>query len=69
VINDLGVLVDNIIAFVDHNELIVSKSARMLGFIKRITRKSNYPYTFKTLCEVFVQPSLEYETPMVCHKE
>jgi hypothetical protein len=35
VINDFCVLVDNRITFVDHIELIVSKSARILGFIKR----------------------------------
>jgi hypothetical protein len=36
VINDLGVLVDNRMTFVNHIESIVSKSARMLGSIKRI---------------------------------
>jgi hypothetical protein len=34
VINDLGVLVDNRMTFVNHIESIVSKSARMLCFIK-----------------------------------
>jgi hypothetical protein len=32
----VGVLVDNRMTFVNHNESIVSKLARMLGFIKRI---------------------------------
>jgi hypothetical protein len=32
VINDLGVLIDNRMTFVDHIESIVSKSARMLVF-------------------------------------
>jgi hypothetical protein len=41
VINDLGVLVDSRITFVDHVESIVSKSARMLGFINRISREFN----------------------------
>jgi hypothetical protein len=41
VINDLRVLVDNRMIFVDHIESIVSKSARMLGFIKRISREFN----------------------------
>jgi hypothetical protein len=36
-INDPGVLVDSRRMFVDHIQLIVSKSARMLGFIKRIS--------------------------------
>jgi hypothetical protein len=39
VIIDLGVLVDNRMTFVDHIESIVSRSARMLGFIKRILRE------------------------------
>jgi hypothetical protein len=39
VIIDLGVLVDNRMTFVDHIESIVSRSARMLGFIKRISRE------------------------------
>jgi hypothetical protein len=34
VINDLGVLVDSKMTFVDHIGSIVSKSARMLRFIK-----------------------------------
>jgi hypothetical protein len=33
----------------EHIESIVSKSAKMLGFIKRISRKFNYPYMYKTL--------------------
>jgi hypothetical protein len=48
VINNLGVLVDNRMTFVDHIELIVSKSTRMLGFLKRISREFNEPYTYKT---------------------
>jgi hypothetical protein len=34
--NDLGVLVDKRMTFVNHVELIVLNMARMLGFIKRI---------------------------------
>jgi hypothetical protein len=33
----------------------VSKSARMLGFIKRISREFNDPYRYKTLYVAFVQ--------------
>jgi hypothetical protein len=36
-INDLGVLVDSRMTFVDHIGSIVSKSARILGFSKRIS--------------------------------
>jgi hypothetical protein len=38
---DLGVLVDSRMIFVDHIRSIVSKSARMLGFIKRFSREFN----------------------------
>jgi hypothetical protein len=63
VIHDQGALVDSRMTFVDHIGSIVSKSARMLGFIKRISREFNdpySPYTYKTLYEAFVQPGLEY---------
>jgi hypothetical protein len=42
----IGVLVDNRMTFVDHIGSIVLKSARMLGFIKRISREFNEPYTY-----------------------
>jgi hypothetical protein len=60
VINDLGVLVDNWMTFVDHIRSIESKSARILGFIKRISWHYNDPYTYKTLYVAFVRPGLEY---------
>jgi hypothetical protein len=60
VINDLGVLVDSTMTSVNHIESIVSKSAGMLGFIKRILREFND--TYKTLYVAFVQPGLEYES-------
>jgi hypothetical protein len=43
VINDVGELVDSRITFVDHIGSIVSNTARMLGFIKRISREFNDP--------------------------
>jgi hypothetical protein len=58
VINDLGVLVDSTMTSVSHIESIVSKSAEMLGFIKRILREFND--TDKKLYVAFVQPGLEY---------
>jgi hypothetical protein len=42
-INDLG---DDRMTFVDHIDLIVSKSAKMLKFLKRFSREFNDPYTF-----------------------
>jgi hypothetical protein len=55
VINDLCVLVDIRMTFVDHIGSIVSKLARMLGFIKRISREFNGPYTYKMLYAAFVR--------------
>jgi hypothetical protein len=47
--------------FVNHIESIVSKSVRMLGFIKRISREFSDPYTNKTLNVAFFRPpGLEY---------
>jgi hypothetical protein len=40
-------MVDSRMTFVDHFGSIVSKSARILGFIKRISRKFKDPYTYK----------------------
>jgi hypothetical protein len=41
--------------FVNHIESIVSKSAKMLGFIRRISREFNDPYKNKTLYVAFVR--------------
>jgi hypothetical protein len=60
VINDLGVLVDSRMTFIDHIGSMVSKSARILRFIKRISREFNDRYTYKTLYVAFFQPGLEY---------
>jgi hypothetical protein len=46
--------------FVSHIESIVSKSAQILGFTKRISREFNDIYTYKTLYVMaFVRPGLE----------
>jgi hypothetical protein len=60
VINDLGVLVDTRMTFVNHIESIVSKSALgiYVGFIKPISREFNDPYTYMTLYVAL--PGLEY---------
>jgi hypothetical protein len=56
--------------FVDHIVSIVSKLARILGFIKRISREFNDSYTYKTLYVAFVRPGLGYAS-CVCspHQE
>jgi hypothetical protein len=59
VINDLDALIDSRMTFVNHIESIVSKSARMLGFIIFISKEFNDPYTYRTLYVAFVRPGLE----------
>jgi hypothetical protein len=54
-----GALEDNKMTFVNHIESILSKSARILGFIKRISREFTNK-TYKTLYVAFVRPDLEY---------
>jgi hypothetical protein len=47
-------------SFLPHIEAIISKSSRMLGFIKRISRDFHDPYTHKTLYTSLVRPNLEH---------
>jgi hypothetical protein len=62
-IKDLGVIMDGKMSFLPHIEAIISKSSRMLGFIKRISRDFRDPYTQKTLYTSLVRPNLE---PAAC---
>jgi hypothetical protein len=48
-IKGLGVIMDGKMTFLPHIEAIISKSSRMMGFIKRISRDFRDPYTHKTL--------------------
>jgi hypothetical protein len=50
---------DKRMLFVPHIEAIISKSSRMLGFIKRISREFRDPYTHKTLYISLVRPNFE----------
>jgi hypothetical protein len=59
-IKDLGVITDVKMSFLLYIEAIISKSSRMLGFIKRISRDFRDPYTHKTLYTVLVRPNLEH---------
>jgi hypothetical protein len=59
-IKDLGVIMDGRISFLPHIEAIISKSSRMLGFIKRISRDFRDPCTDKTLNTSLVRPNLEH---------
>jgi hypothetical protein len=46
--------------FLPHIEANISKSSRMLGFIKRISRDFRNPYTHRTLDISLVRPNLEH---------
>jgi hypothetical protein len=58
-IMDLGVILDTRMSFLSHTEKIISKSARMLGFIKRISGEFNDHYTDKALFVSLVRPNFE----------
>jgi hypothetical protein len=73
-IRDLGVIFDTRMSFLSHVETIISKSARMLGFIERISREFNDHYTDKALFVSLVRPNFEYVARLwsphqVCHSE
>jgi hypothetical protein len=51
---------DGKMSFLPHIEATISKSSRMLGLIKRISRDLRDPYTHKTLYTLLVRPNLEY---------
>jgi hypothetical protein len=61
-IKGLGVIMDSRITFLSHIEAITSKSSRILGFIKRISREFYDPYTHKTLYTSLLRPNIEYAT-------
>ena len=59
-INDLGVLVVKELRMNYHNENIVNKARRGLGFMKRQAKQFNDPYVTKALYSAIVRPYLEY---------
>jgi Reverse transcriptase (RNA-dependent DNA polymerase) len=59
-IKDVGFFLDRKMTFLAHIETIISKLARMLGFIKRLSKEFRDPYTLKTPYASLVRPNLEY---------
>jgi hypothetical protein len=60
--------------FLVHIETIISKSARMVGFIIRLSKEFRDPYTLKTLYASLVWLNLEYASSIwsphqACHSE
>ena len=63
---DLGVTFDSKISFNLHFDNIVSKAMSMLGFVKRMCRDFEDPYTLKALFSSFVRSQLEYASVVWC---
>jgi hypothetical protein len=59
---DLGVIMNERLSFLPYIEAVISKSSRMLGFIKPILREFHDPFTHKTLNTSLVRPNLEHVT-------
>jgi hypothetical protein len=58
-IKDLGVILDTKMSFLSHVETIISKSAKMLGFIKRILSEFNDQWPFQSSIQNFKKGLLE----------
>jgi hypothetical protein len=59
-IRDLGVLLDSKLNFASHVDLIIKKSAKLLGFLKRNTRCFKQSHTRLVVFNAFVRSRLEY---------
>jgi hypothetical protein len=59
-IKDLGVLLDSRMTYLCHIEAVISKSTRILGFIKHDSREFGDLYPYKVLYVSLVRPKLEY---------
>ena len=59
-VSDLGILFDEKMNFNGHIDCVVSKAFSRIGFMKRICRQFNDPYTLKSVYCAFVRSVLEY---------
>jgi hypothetical protein len=57
---DLGVILDSKLSFREHIDSVVNKGSTMFGFIKRLSREFQDPYTLKVLYVTYVRSKLEY---------
>jgi len=60
VVNDLGVHIDEKLNMNEHINIMATKARRTLGFVKRLSKQINSPYTTKNLYIALVRPILEY---------
>lgn len=59
-INDLGVIFDSDLCFINHLNFIIPKAYSVLAFIRRNSADFSDAYTRKLLYTMFVRPKLEY---------
>jgi hypothetical protein len=59
-INDLGVIMDEKITFLEYVDVMVAKTFAILGFIRRLLLEFRDPYTLKSLYTSLVRPKLKY---------
>jgi hypothetical protein len=59
-ITDLGVVLDSKMTFKNHIDATIAKGFAMLGFIKRLSKEFQDPYTLKSLYMSLVRSRLEY---------
>jgi hypothetical protein len=59
-INDLGVIMDKQMNFLEHVDVMVGKAFAVLEFISRMSLEFRDPYTLKSLYTSLVRPKLEY---------
>jgi hypothetical protein len=59
-INDLGVIMDETMNFLEHVDVMVGKACAMMGFIRRLSFEVRDPYTLNSLYTSLVCPNLEY---------
>lgn len=62
--NDLGVIFDPKITFINHVDSISARASSRLGMIKRWTRELNDPFVAKCLYVSLVRSILEYASPV-----
>lgn len=58
-VRDLGITLDSSLTFRNHHEDVIAKARRQLGFIGKVTKEFQDPYTLKSLYVSLVRPILE----------
>lgn len=59
-IRDLGVLLDDKLNFIEHIDNIITRSWKMLGFVKRVCKDFKNIHTLKIIYNALIRSNLEY---------